>query len=227
MIRLRSREAAVFSQPRERTPLSARMVSHSKLNKLAIFATAAPQFRRPRDSLSTKGWIWKASVAGLCGSVTHTLLMIGKTELGLLESFQPYQSLQIALGDWTGQNIHPLLPWLISYVNGSTAAGFAFAQSISILAGHQRSSEGGHCWRTRLARDGLVFPSIIAHGAVCHVSRPRSGTWAVLARHDAGLQRRDGYGLQHHRCRVHFEGDQAVLQLNSHRTPNSWTLRSP
>ena len=135
MIRLRSREAAIFSQPRERTPLSARMVSRTKLNKLAIFATAAPQFRRPRDSLSTKGWIWKASVAGLCGSVTHTLLMIGKTELGLLESFQPYQSLQIALGDWTGQNIHPLLPWLISYVNGSKTAGFAFANLYQYLPG--------------------------------------------------------------------------------------------
>jgi hypothetical protein len=110
------------------------MVSRSKLNKLAIFATAAPQFRRPRNLLSTKGWIWKASVAGLCGSVTHTLLMIGKTELGLLESFQPNQSLQIALGDWTGQNIHPLLPWL-SYVNGSTAAGFAFANLYRYLPG--------------------------------------------------------------------------------------------
>jgi hypothetical protein len=97
VIRLRSREAAVISQPRERTPLSARMVSRSKLDKLAIFARAAQQFRTPRDFLSTKGWIWKASVAGLCGSVTHTLLVIGKTELGLLESFQPYQSLQLRL----------------------------------------------------------------------------------------------------------------------------------
>jgi hypothetical protein len=63
------------------------------------------------------------------------MLMLGKTQFGILEGFQPYQTLQIALGDWTGQHIHPLLPWLISYVNGSTAAGFAFANLYRRLPG--------------------------------------------------------------------------------------------
>jgi hypothetical protein len=87
------------------------------------------------ELLKAKAWIWKVAIAGLCGSVTHTLLMLIKTELGILEAFQPYQSLQVALNYWTGEYIHPLLPWLISYVNGSTAAGFAFAQFYRHLPG--------------------------------------------------------------------------------------------
>ncbi len=79
------------------------------------------------ELLKAKGWIWKVPIAGLCGSVTHTLLMLFKAKLGILDAFQPYQSLQIALSHWTGESVHSLLPWLISYVNGSTIAGFAFA----------------------------------------------------------------------------------------------------
>jgi hypothetical protein len=54
------------------------------------------QIQRPLELLKAKGWIWKVAIAGLCGSVTHTLLMLVKTKLGILEAFQPYQSLQIA-----------------------------------------------------------------------------------------------------------------------------------
>ena len=68
------------------------------------------QLRKLLGFLTAKGWIWKAAIAGLCGSLTHTLLMLGKAKLGILESFQPYQSLQIALGYWTGEHIHPLVP---------------------------------------------------------------------------------------------------------------------
>jgi hypothetical protein len=28
--------------------------------------------------LAARGWLWKVSIAGLCGIVTHTLLMLGK-----------------------------------------------------------------------------------------------------------------------------------------------------
>ena len=94
-----------------------------------------PTNQKPLELLKAKGWIWKVAIAGLCGSVTHTLLMLVKTKLGILEAFQPYQSLQIALSYWTGEYVHPLLPWVISYVNGSTAAGFAFANLYRHLPG--------------------------------------------------------------------------------------------
>jgi len=86
----------------------------------------AQQF--PKLLLTANGMFWKAAIAGLCGSVTHTLLMLSKAELGILEPFQPYQSLQIALSYWSGEYVHPLLPWVLSYVNGSTLAGFVFAR---------------------------------------------------------------------------------------------------
>jgi hypothetical protein len=54
--------------------------------------------------------------------------MLAKARLGILQAFQPYQSLQAALSGWTGQHVHAAVPWLISYLNGSTAAGFLFAR---------------------------------------------------------------------------------------------------
>ena len=46
--------------------------------------------------------IWKAVVAGLCGSIAHSLLMYFKSWAGLLPSFQPYDSLQTTLSHVTG-----------------------------------------------------------------------------------------------------------------------------
>jgi hypothetical protein len=86
--------------------------------------------------------VWRAAIAGLCGSVTHTLLMLGKAKLGILEPFQPYQSLQIALSYWSGEYVHPLLPWVLSYVNGSSLAGFAFAGLYWHLPGASGPAKG-------------------------------------------------------------------------------------
>jgi hypothetical protein len=85
--------------------------------------------------LPTAGSIRKAAIAGLCGSGTHSLLMFAKAQLGILDSFQPYQSLQIALIHWTGDYVHPAVPWLISFLNGSTLASFAFARLYRHLPG--------------------------------------------------------------------------------------------
>jgi uncharacterized protein DUF6789 len=98
-----------------------------KSETIPVMKRAVWQIRKPLELLRATSKIWKVVVAGFCGSITHTVLMLVKTKLGILEPFQPYQSLQIALGYWTGEYVHPLLPWLISYVNGSTAAGLAFA----------------------------------------------------------------------------------------------------
>jgi len=64
--------------------------------------------------------MWKAAVAGLCGSATHSLLMYLKFRLGVLPAFQPYESLQLALGRLTGGSVHPVVPWMLSFLNGST-----------------------------------------------------------------------------------------------------------
>ncbi len=86
--------------------------------------------------------IWKSAIAGLCGSLAHFLLMYFKSKSGLLPSFQPYQSLQLALGQWTGSNVNPLVPWLLSFLNGLTFVGFAFGRSYSRLPGRNGATKG-------------------------------------------------------------------------------------
>jgi hypothetical protein len=92
--------------------------------------------------LMTKGWVWKVAIAGLCGSATHSLLMFAKAQLGILESFQPYHSLQVALTYWTGEYVHPVVPWLLSYLNGSTVAGFVFARLYERLPSNSGPMKG-------------------------------------------------------------------------------------
>lgn len=55
-------------------------------------------------------WLWKAVVAGLCGSLAHSLLMYLKTALGILPGFKPYENLQFALSGWTGHAVPAFVP---------------------------------------------------------------------------------------------------------------------
>ncbi|TKW78519.1 MAG: hypothetical protein DI543_10015, partial [Bradyrhizobium icense] len=64
----------------------------------------------------TAHWLWKAALAGFCGSVAHTLLMYLKSRIGLLPSFQPYESLQAALGHLIGGKVNPVVPWVLSFL---------------------------------------------------------------------------------------------------------------
>jgi hypothetical protein len=104
--------------------------------------------------------------------------MLVKTKLGILEAFQPYQSLRIALSYWTGEYVHPLLPWLISYVNGSTAAGFAFANFYRHLPGASGPIKGFIAgvfgW---LAMDLIFFPLL---GLGLFASHLGLGPWPAL-----------------------------------------------
>jgi hypothetical protein len=104
-------------------------------------------------------WLWKAAVAGLCGSAAHSLLMYLKFRLGLLPSFQPYESLQLALGRLTGDSIHPIVPWLLSLLNGSTITGFSFSRLYPQLPGRAGAikglSFGVLCW---MVMSLLFFP---------------------------------------------------------------------
>jgi hypothetical protein len=89
-----------------------------------------------------KHWIWKSAIAGLCGSVAHLLLMYFKSASGLLPAFQPYQSLQLALSQWTGSNVNPLVPFALSFLNGLTFVGFAFGRSYSRIPGSNGATKG-------------------------------------------------------------------------------------
>jgi hypothetical protein len=87
-----------------------------------------------------KGWIWKPVVAGSCASVVHFLFMYLKSRPGLLPSFQPYRSFQLALSQWVGANVPAIVPWALSFVNGMTILGFLIARMNRLLPGRK--------WRT-------------------------------------------------------------------------------
>ncbi len=93
-------------------------------------------------SLMCAEWIWKPLVAGLCGSAAHSGLMLLKNRMGLLESFQPYEDLQRALSQLAGSSVHPLIPWALSFLNGSVLLGFVFARTYRALPGRSGVVKG-------------------------------------------------------------------------------------
>jgi hypothetical protein len=86
--------------------------------------------------------IWKPLVAGLCGSAAHSGLMLLKNRMGLLASFQPYEDLQRALSQLTGSPVHPLIPWALSFLNGSVLLGFLFSRTYRLLPGRSGAAKG-------------------------------------------------------------------------------------
>ena len=68
--------------------------------------------------------------------------MYVKSRSGLLPEFQPYQSLQAALAHWIGTNVPPVVPWVLSFLNGSTILGFLFARLKELLPGQSSAVKG-------------------------------------------------------------------------------------
>ena len=88
---------------------------------------------------------WKSIAAGLCGSAAHTLLMSFKSWAEILPSFRPYDDLQALLAGFIGSAVSPVIPWALSYFNGSVVLGFLFGHFYQSLPG-----------RTGIVK-GLVF----------------------------------------------------------------------
>lgn len=86
--------------------------------------------------------IWKAAFAGLCGSAAHSGLMFLKSQMGWLASFQPYQDLQRALSQLVGSSVDPLVPWALSFLNGSVLLGFLFGRAYRWLPGESGAGKG-------------------------------------------------------------------------------------
>ncbi|QIP00994.1 DUF6789 family protein [Bradyrhizobium symbiodeficiens] len=108
--------------------------------------------------------IWKAVVAGLCGSIAHSLLMYFKSWAGLLPSFEPYESLQTTLSHVTGTAIHPVVPWLLSFLNGSTFLSLAFGHLYRWLPGKIGAIKGMAYGVLGWAIMGTVFFPMIGLG---------------------------------------------------------------
>jgi hypothetical protein len=109
-------------------------------------------------------WVWKALAAGLCGSIAHSLLMYFKSRAGVLPSFQPYDSLQTTLSYITGSAVHPIVPWALSFLNGSTFVGFAFGYIYQLLPGNSGAIKGTIFGVFAWAIMGVVFFPMIGLG---------------------------------------------------------------
>ncbi len=108
--------------------------------------------------------VWKSIVAGFSGSVAHWLLMYFKSREGLLPSFQPYRNLQATLSHLVGSAVDPMVPWALSFLNGSTLVGFAFGYSYQWLPGGNGVTKGAVYGALGWIIMGLVFFPIIDLG---------------------------------------------------------------
>ena len=103
-------------------------------------------------------------IAGFCGSIAHTFLMYLKSRIGLLPSFQPYETLQAALSQIIGAQVHPIVPWALSFLNGSTILSFAFDHLYRHLPGRSSLAKGFAFGVAGWVAMGLLFFPLIGLG---------------------------------------------------------------
>jgi hypothetical protein len=123
-------------------------------------------------------WFWKAVIAGLAGSIVPNILFFLKTKLGLLPGFVPYTELQKTLAMLTGTNVHPLAPWLLSFVNGSLVLGPLFKAIQPRLPGERGFVKGLYFGFIGWLIVGLVFLPLIGLGLFG--ANASLGVWPAL-----------------------------------------------
>ena len=87
-----------------------------------------------------------------------------KSRIGLLPSFQPYESLQLALSHAIGGQVHPVVPWALSFLNGATLLGFAFGRFYRHLPGRSGAAKGLAFGIAGWLLMGIVFFPLIGLG---------------------------------------------------------------
>ena len=108
--------------------------------------------------------IWRTALAGLCGSAAHSGLMLLKSRMGWLPSFQPYHDLQQTLSQLTGSAVNPLVPWALSFLNGAVLLGFLFGRVYRRLPGESGAAKGLVFGVLGWMAMGLVVFPMLGHG---------------------------------------------------------------
>jgi hypothetical protein len=114
--------------------------------------------------MSVEGWIWKSLIAGTSGTIVHYLFMYFKARSGLLPSFQPYHSFQLALSYWAGANVPAIVPWALSFLNGMAILGFLFGRLNRRLPGRNGLTKGLSFGVIGWVLMGLIFFPLIGLG---------------------------------------------------------------
>ncbi len=112
----------------------------------------------------TFNWFWKSIAAGLCGTAAHTLLMLFKEQSGILPAFSPYGELQKTLSRFIGADVHPLVPWALSFANGAILLGLIFGRIYPRLPGRNGAIKGAVFGIAGWLAMGLVFFPLIGLG---------------------------------------------------------------
>ncbi len=119
---------------------------------------------RPHLTLPDRGWVWKTLLAGLCGMIAHWLLMYFKTRSGLLPTFNPYAVLQAMLTRVAGETVNPVVPWVLSFLNGFIVISFVFKRVYRWLPGGNGAVKGFVFGFLGWAMMGLVFFPLLGLG---------------------------------------------------------------
>jgi hypothetical protein len=82
----------------------------------------------------------------------------------LLPAFQPYESFQAALSHMIGGQVHPFVPWALSFLNGATILGFGFGRLYLHLPGRSGAAKGLAFGIAGWLAMGLVFFPLIGLG---------------------------------------------------------------
>ena len=140
--------------------------------------------------------ICRAVVAGLCGSIAHSLLMYFKSWAGLLPSFQPYHSLQTTLSPCNRQ-CNPSSSVLVAFIpEWLNHHQFCLWTSLS-MAARQRWCDQRNC--IRCVWMGDYGPGFLSYDR-SWVLRTPGWTWhftrTVLAGNAPNLQRNPGHSLR-------------------------------
>jgi len=115
-------------------------------------------------SRATLKRIKNSLLAGLCGMLVHSALMLVHSRTGPLPEFRPDSDMQEALARLIGSELHPLVAGLLLFVNGAVIWGLSFGQSYRFLPGQ-------HAWQKGLLFGliawffmGLVFFPLVGRG---------------------------------------------------------------
>lgn len=84
--------------------------------------------------------------------------------MGWLPSFQPYDDLQQALSQLLGSSVNPLVPWVLSFLNGSILLGFLFGHAYPLLPGRGGAAKGFVFGALSWILMGLVFFPMLGRG---------------------------------------------------------------
>ena len=108
--------------------------------------------------------IRNAFIAGLCGTVVHSLLILLHSRSGPLPGFQPNEDVQRGLSWLVGTEVHTGVAWVLSFVNGAIVWGFVFGQTYRFLPGNSPWLKGVYFGVCAWLVMGFLFLPLVDRG---------------------------------------------------------------